>query len=166
MDTTNRYIGYCRAKTKDYKWIEGYHLIDHGENCIFRVETSCLVPVIPKTICRYTGLTTCYSNRPYKDVFERDFIVFNRDRFRGINEQINSLAPWIVLWDADKCCFLRRRIFNTIQGFRLEAELARDTMCECEVIGNGIDNPDVPETSAAKINKLIQEWRERGCTTE
>ena len=157
----NQEIGFCRAKTLDNsKWVKGYHLVKYGQSHIYTYDTGDLIPVIGKTVNRDTGLKASYDKAPLTEIYERDFIVFNRGRYSGFYEQINALAPWIVLWNQNTCSFIRRRIFDSVQGYRLEAPLTRDIMSECEVIGNCIDNPKIPEKSAEQINKLKQEWKE------
>ena len=134
-----------RGKRDDNgEWVYGYyacigkhHYILTGKlNLIGAVNFEHYL-VIPETVGQYTGLT----DKNGKKIFEGDIVMFSRNR----NLPNFTPVPEVIRYHYGDCAFQRFPYNKSLTKGKSGRLLQPDMMCECEVIGNIHDNPELLE---------------------
>ena len=140
-----------KAKSKHFgEWVEGSLIISGDYVCILEKDTEDdwkypylnaeigtfdgeATPIIPETICQYTGLTDNYGNK----IWENDIV-----ECKGKNHHFQSQ----IEWDSFGCGFMFQDTKNSMVGL----DAISDSGCyrNYEVIGNVFDNPELLEGGA------------------
>lgn len=140
-----------RGKRDDNgEWAYGYYAHRPTAVCIGEINPSCIyvpacdpdhnsefIEVIPETVGQYTGLT----DKDGKKIFEGDIVMFSRTR----NLPNYTPVPEVIRYHKGDCAFQRFPYnLSLIRGGGGKL-LQPDMMCECEVLGNIYDNPELLE---------------------
>lgn len=128
-----REILFKGKRTNNLEWVEGSPLIVENE---YRIVTSCLTGmddepnllssvcawvIDPNTLCQYTGLP----DKNSKKIWENDICKIDGED-----------GHFIIKWDDEGARFV-------LDGEGLVIDFDNFYSCECEVVGNIFDNPEL-----------------------
>lgn len=142
-----RGIRFRGKRVYNGEWTEGYYVCVWGMHLIFTGQIAIDMEdedaenrivnheVLPETVGQYTGLT----DKNGKKIFEGDIVMFSRTR----NLPNVIPVPEVIRYHKGDCAF-QRFPFNISLTVGGGGKLLQpDMMCECEVIGNIYDNPEL-----------------------
>jgi uncharacterized phage protein (TIGR01671 family) len=121
----NREIKFRGKHLNENEWYHGSLIVEDENNCTIVGNDFGEVPVIPETVCQFTGLL----DKNGKEIYEGDIVTA---------ELFNKQLVFVIR-EKQACWYAEHK--EPIWSYALTNILSRHT--DCKVIGNIHDNPEL-----------------------